>query len=339
MMSTQELDLVAIGNAIVDILAKAEDDFLVQNKISKGTMNLIEAEEAETLYSKMGTAVEVSGGAAANTVATMAQMGSNVGYIGKVAKDQLGDVFKHDIQASGVHYVTPPLEDGPPTARSLILITPDAERTMNTYLGASVWLDPEDLNQELIAAAKVTYLEGYLFDRNRAKMAFFKAAKIAHDAGRKVSLHLSDRLCVERHRDEFLDLVENHVDIIFGNEAEIKALYQVDSFEEAIAQMRGHCELGFFTKGVDGSVVIDRENLYEVKAELAEQVEDTTGAGDAYAAGAMYGYCNGLDLPLCGRIGSVIASEVVSHIGARAQSDLKKLLSDKFGPDIAPKAA
>jgi sugar/nucleoside kinase (ribokinase family) len=328
-MSKDNLDLVGIGNAIVDVLTKTGDDFLAANRIHKGTMTLIEADQAEALYAKMGPGMEVSGGSAANTVAAFASLSGKAGYIGKVANDQLGSVFRHDIRATGVSFDTPALEDGPPTARCLILITPDAQRTMCTFLGASVWIAPSDLNEQMIMDAKVTYLEGYLFDRPRAKQTFRRASDVARGAGKKVSLSLSDPFCVDRHREEFLDLVKNNVDILFANEAEIMALYQAKSFDEAVYMTREACELSIITRSAKGSLVLTKDQTVEVAAEPVKEVVDTTGAGDMYAAGFLYGYTQGQGLAECGRAGSIVAAEVISHVGARPQVDLKKLLKEK----------
>ena len=328
-MSKDNLDVVGIGNAIVDVLSKTDDTFLQNNGINKGTMTLIEAAQAEALYAKMGPAMEVSGGSAANTIAALASLGSKVGYIGKVAHDQLGTVFRHDIRAAGVSFDTAPLLQGAPTARCMILITPDAQRTMSTYLGACVWLTIDDINEEVIKSAQVTYLEGYLFDREHAKEAFYKAARLAHKSGKKVALTLSDPFCVDRHRDAFLDLVKNHVDILFANEAEIMSLYQVKTFAEAVDATRPHCEVSAITRGVMGSVIISGKETVEVKAEPVHQVVDTTGAGDLYAAGFLHGYTQKKPLAVCGRMASIAAAEIIAQVGARPQRNLAQLLKDK----------
>jgi len=328
-MTKGNLDLVGIGNAIVDVLSKTGDDFLQENKIHKGTMTLIEAEQAEALYSKMGPGMEISGGSAANTVAAFAAMSGNAGYIGKVANDQLGNVFRHDIQAAGVTFDTLALQDGPPTARCLILITPDAQRTMCTFLGACVWIAPSDLNEEMIKNAAVTYLEGYLFDRDRAKQTFRKASELSRGAGKKVSLTLSDPFCVQRHRFEFLDLVTKGVDILFANEQEILTLFDTSKIEEAMVRARESCPLTIITRSAQGSVIVTDKEVIEVAAEPVPQVVDTTGAGDMYAAGFLYGFTRGKPLAECGRIGSIAAAEIISHVGARPQTDMKQLLRDK----------
>lgn len=328
-MSKENIDVVGIGNAIVDVLSKTGEEFLKVHKINKGTMTLIEADQAETLYAKMGPGMEMSGGSVANTIAAIAAMGGKAGYIGKVANDQLGNVFRHDIRATGVQFDTPALEAGAPTARCLILITPDAQRTMCTFLGACVWISPTDLDETMIQNAQVTYLEGYLYDRARAKQAFKKSAEIAHTAGRKIALSLSDPFCVERHRDEFLDLVQKDVDVLFANEAEILSLYKTDDFNEAVYHVRQHCEIAALTRSAKGSVIVTAKDVIEVPAEPVAEVVDTTGAGDMYAAGFLYGLTKGKVLGECGRIGSIAASEVLSHVGARPQTDLAKLLQDK----------
>ena len=328
-MSKSNLDVVGIGNAIVDVLSKTDDAFLKANGINKGTMTLIEAGQAEALYAKMGPAMEVSGGSAANTIAALASLGSKAGYIGKVAHDQLGAVFGHDIRAAGVTFNTQPLVQGVPTARCMILITPDAQRTMNTYLGACVYLSPDDLDEEMIAGAQVTYLEGYLFDRDNAKRAFIKAAQMAHKAGKKVSLSLSDPFCVDRHRDAFLDLVKNHVDILFANEAEIMSLYKAKDFDAVVEHARADCELAAITRSEKGSIIISNDGVTEIKAEPVKQVVDTTGAGDLYSAGFLHGYTKGRPLKICGRMASIAAGEIIAQVGARPQRSLAQLLADK----------
>ena len=328
-MSKEVLDVVGIGNAIVDVLTKTEEDFLKVHKINKGTMTLIEADQAETLYSKMGPGMEMSGGSAANTIAAIASLGGKAAYIGKVANDQLGNVFRHDIQATGVRFITPPLESGAPTARCLILITPDAQRTMCTYLGACVWISPTDLDEETIKSSQITYLEGYLFDRNRAKQAFKRAGDIAHAAGRKTALSLSDPFCVDRHREEFLDLIQNNVDIVFANEAEILSLYKTEDFNEAVYHIRQHAEIGVLTRSAKGSLIVTKNDTIEVAAEPVTKIVDTTGAGDMYAAGFLYGLTKGKTLGECGRIASIAASEVLGHVGARPQVSLAQLLKEK----------
>jgi sugar/nucleoside kinase (ribokinase family) len=325
-MTDRGFDVVGIGNAIVDILSHADDAFLATNSLVKGAMTLIDAERASTLYRAMGPAVESSGGSAANTIAGVASLGGRGGFIGKVNNDQFGGVFRHDIRASGVTFETPPSEDGPPTARCLIFVTEDAQRTMQTYLGACLELGPEDVDPAVISHSKVTYLEGYLWDPPRAKQAFLKAAEIARRAGRKVALTLSDPFCVDRHRAEFQELVEKHVDILFANEKEICSLWEVEEFDEALQTTRGKCEVAALTRSALGSIVVSGDELHVVDAAPVPHVVDTTGAGDLYAAGFLYGYTNGKTLYDSARIGAIAAAEVISHFGARPQTPLTELL-------------
>jgi sugar/nucleoside kinase (ribokinase family) len=324
-MTSRKYDVTAIGNAIVDVLAQADDALLRKHRLAKGAMSLIDAADAERLYGIMGPGREVSGGSAGNTAAMIAALGGRVAYIGKVADDQLGDVFTHDIRAIGVTYDTKPLTEGLSTARCLIFVTPDAQRTMQTFLGATTQLGPEDLNMDYITASKVVYLEGYLWDQPRAKAAMRDAAIKAHDAGVKVSLTLSDAFCVARFRDEFLELVEEHVDILFANESEILSLYQVDTFDEALQRVRWQCEIAALTRSEKGSVIVSGDDVHVIDAEPGVKVVDTTGAGDAYAAGFLHGYTNGRDLATCGRLGGLMAAEVISHYGARPEADVKAL--------------
>ena len=324
-MAASSLDVVGIGNAIVDVIAQADDAFLARQGLVKGSMQLIDAARAEALYGEMGAGLEMSGGSAGNTMAGIASLGGAGAYIGKVRDDELGRVFAHDMRAVGVRFETAPLAAGPPTARSLILVTPDAQRTMNTFLGACVELGPEDVAPELIAAAQVTYLEGYLFDPPGAKAAFQKAAELAHAAGRKVSLTLSDAFCVERYRAEFRALIAGHIDILFANEAEITALYQTASFDDALAAVRGHCEIAALTRSAKGSVLIGRGETQPIPVMRVDRVVDTTGAGDLYAAGVLYGLTHGRDLATAGRLGSLAAAEVIGHYGARPETSLKTL--------------
>ena len=326
-MTTRRFDVTAIGNAIVDVLARADDSLLVKHNLAKGAMSLIDTETAERLYGIMGPGTEKSGGSAGNTAAVIAGLGGRVAYIGKVADDQLGQVFTHDIRAIGVTYDTPPLTGGLPTARCLIFVTPDAQRTMQTYLGATTQLGPEDVNMDYITSSKVVYLEGYLWDQPRAKKAMREAAIKAHDAGVKVSLTLSDAFCVARFRDEFLELAEKHVDILFANESEILSLYQVERFDDALQHVRKHCEIAALTRSEKGSVIVNRDEVHIIDAEKGVKVVDTTGAGDAYAGGFLYGYTQGYDLVMCGRLGGLMAAEVISHMGPRPEADIKKLAS------------
>jgi sugar/nucleoside kinase (ribokinase family) len=273
-------DVVGIGNAIVDVLAHAEEGFLAQHGLNKGTMTLIDAARATALYGAMGPGIEVSGGSAANTIAGLASLGSRAGYIGKLGADELGRIFRHDIRANGVAFETPVTTSTTPTARCLIFVTPDAQRTMNTYLGACIELSPQDIDPAMIGRAKVTYLEGYLWDPPAAKQAFLKAARIAHEAGRKVALSLSDPFCVDRHRDEFRDLLRDHVDILFANEAEICSLWQVDRFDRALELTRGLCETAALTQSAKGSLVLSGAETHMIEAAPVARLVDTTGAGD-----------------------------------------------------------
>ena len=322
----QMLDIVGIGNAIVDVTARADEAFLSKHDMRKGSMTLIDAAQAEALYRAMPSAQETSGGSAANTCAVAATLGTRVAFLGKVADDELGAVFRHDIEATGVRFPSAPLRASAPTARCLILVTPDGQRTMNTYLGACVAFEEADVDEALIAQASVLYLEGYLFDPPEAKRAFRKAVAAAHRAGRKVVLSLSDPFCVDRHRAEFRELVRD-VDVLFANEAEVTSLYEVNSFEEAMAAARAEVELAALTRSDDGSVVVRGTETVPVAAEPA-QVKDTTGAGDAYAAGFLVGLTRGLSLAACGRLGSIAAAEVIGHYGARPEADLRVLARD-----------
>ena len=324
-MTNQTFDVTAIGNAIVDVIAQADDAVLAAHNLPKGAMNLIDAATAEKLYGVMGPGKEASGGSAGNTIAGIAMLGGRTAYIGKVAEDQLGQIFTHDIRAAGVTYTTTPLRGGLPTARSLIFVTPDAQRTMQTFLGACTQLGPEDLNMDYIGASKVVYMEGYLWDLPRAKQAMLDAAMKAKDSGVKVSLTLSDAFCVARFRDEFLELAEKYVDILFANESEILSLYQVSEFDDALQQVRRHCEIAALTRSEKGSVVVNGDELHVIDAVPGVKVVDTTGAGDAYAAGFLYGYTQGHDLATCGRLGGVMAAEVISHYGPRPEADVRAL--------------
>ncbi len=328
-MTKTPYGLVTIGNAIVDILAPCSEQFIaeqVQHGMNRGAMNLINAERAIALYDAMGETTQASGGSAGNTIAAYASFGGVGAYIGKVGNDHLGQVFSHDLKSIGVSYNTAPTISGSHTARSMILITPDGERTMNTFLGACVELSPDDIDEDLIAASAVTYLEGYLFDPPLAMEAFYKAAKIAHNAGRKVSLTLSDSFCVGRHREAFKQLVEGHVDILFANEEEIKSLYQVEHFDDVIPVLKDKCEIVAITRSEKGSVIVRGETITEIKAEPVEKVVDTTGAGDCYAAGFLYGYTEGMSMAQCGQLGSIAAAEVISHIGPRPLVQLSDLI-------------
>ena len=327
-MADSKFDVLTVGNAIVDIIARAEDDFLVKEDIIKGAMNLIDADRAEHLYSVMGPAIEASGGSAGNTAAGIASFGGKAAYFGKVADDHLGTVFSHDIHAIGVHYETKPLNGTPPTARSMIFTTPDCERSMNTYLGACVELGPEDVDADVVAASQVTYFEGYLWDPPRAKDAIRLAASIAHENDRQVALTLSDSFCVDRYRDEFLELMRSGtVDMVFANDAELKSLYQTADMPSAIEALKNDVALAAVTLGEHGSIVVSREGTSEVNAHPIDELVDSNGAGDSYAAGFLYGMTNGRDLKDCARIGGLAASSVIQHMGPRTQVSLKDLLA------------
>ncbi len=323
---TDQLDVVGIGNAIVDVIASAHDDFLEKHGMVKGTMQLIDEAKAEALYDEMGSAVITSGGSAANTIAGIASFGGRTGFIGRVRDDALGKEFRHDITAVGAAFSTPPATEGPATARCLIVVTPDAQRTMNTYLGACADLGPQDIDPSLIRAARVTYLEGYLYDRPPAQEAFHAAAAIAHAAGAKVGLSLSDSFCVNRHRGEFLALVDHHVDVLFANAAEIAALFESPDFDASIARLRQMTDVAAVTRDVKGSVIVTKDRVIEIAAAPVAQVVDTTGAGDLYAAGFLFGLTGGAPLEECGRLGSLAAASIISHVGARPQTPLRELL-------------
>jgi sugar/nucleoside kinase (ribokinase family) len=331
MMSTARFEVTAVGNAIVDVFTQADDALLEKHGLVKGAMSLIDARDAERLYGIMGPGVEVSGGSAANTVAAIASLGGRTAYIGKVADDQLGDVFTHDIRAIGVTYDTAPLTEGLSTARCLVFVTPDAQRTMQTFLGATTQLGPEDVNLDYITASKVLYLEGYLWDLPRAKMAMRDAAMAARRAGVKVALTLSDPFCVARFREEFVELVNDHIDILFANEHEILSLYEVEQFDEALQRVRGHAEIAALTRSEKGSVVVNGSDVHVIDAVPNVDVVDTTGAGDAYAGGFLHGYVNGYDLATCGRLGCALAAHVISQVGARPTGNLADIAARVLG--------
>ena len=325
-MTPASIDVVGIGNAIVDVLAHSEDAFLAREALVKGTMTLIDADRADALYRIMGPGIEASGGSAGNTMAGIASLGGAGAYIGKVRDDFLGEVYRHDITAAGVRFETLAATAGPGTARCLILVTPDGQRTMNTYLGACVELGPADIDADVITAARITYLEGYLYDPPQAQEAFRKAAAIAHSAGRQVALSLSDPFCVGRHRAAFRDLVDGHVDILFANEAEICSLYETDDFGAAAAAVRRHVAIAALTRSAAGSVILAEGAQHSVAAAPVVRVVDTTGAGDLYASGFLYGLTRTLPLPICGEIGSLCAAEIISHFGARPEVNLSELV-------------
>ncbi|THD74303.1 MAG: adenosine kinase [Phenylobacterium sp.] len=322
-------DVAAIGNAIVDVSAPATDAFLAANALTKGAMMLVDAEQSAALYGKMAAGVEASGGSAANTVAGLASFGGRGAFLGKVANDQLGQVFTHDMRAIGAHFENAPLENGPATAVSMINVTPDAQRTMCTFLGASVQFTDDDVDPGVIEAAKIVYLEGYLFDAEAARRAFAKAAALAHGAGRMIALTLSDSFVVERHRAGLLGFIETQVDLLFANESEVCALFETDDFDAAVEQLRQRVTLAAVTRSEHGSVILTAGERLTVAAEPVEKIVDTTGAGDQYAAGFMFGLARGRPLQLCGKLGSLAAAEVISHYGPRPQVSLKELAASK----------
>jgi sugar/nucleoside kinase (ribokinase family) len=325
-----DIDVIAIGNALVDVISHANDAFLARFGLAKGTMHLIEESRANELYAAMGPGIEISGGSAANTAVGVASFGGRAHYVGKVKDDQLGEVFGHDLRSTGVGFNTPSAVDGSPTGRCLILVTPDAQRTMNTFLGASVQLRPEDVEEELIARGRILFLEGYLFDPPQAQEAFRVASRMAHAAGRKVALSLCDPFCVDRHRQPFRELVAHHVDVLFANETEICSLYEVDDFDDAMQRVRGQCEIAALTRSERGSLIVAGNDVHVVDPVPVERLVDTTGAGDLYAAGFLYGLSQDYDLPSCGRLGSLAASEVISHVGARPEVPLSELAALAF---------
>lgn len=329
-MTNPRFDILCIGNAIVDVVARTDDAFLSRHDMRKGGMALIDEAAAEALYAVMPPGIETSGGSAANTAAVAAGLGARVAYLGKVADDQLGGVFRHDITAGGVHFPSSPLLGGAPTARCLILVTPDAQRTMNTFLGACVTLGEADVDGTLVADSAVTYLEGYLFDPPAAQAAFYRAAAAAHAAGRKVALTLSDAFCVDRHRAAFRKLVAGEVDILFANEAEICSLYEQSEFAAAAQAARHDVGLAVLTRSEAGSLIVTPEQRIEIEAAPSEVV-DTTGAGDAYAAGFLAALTAGRALEICGRLGSAAAAAAISQYGARPQGDLRPLAAGVFG--------
>src|SRR5262245_1082216 len=328
-MTATRYDVLGIGNAIVDVIARAEEAFLAGQGMHKGTMALIDEARAEAIYDAMGPAIEVSGGSAANTIVGVANLGARAAFIGKVKDDELGRTFTHDIRAAGVAFNTPPASDGPSTARCYVLVTPDGERTMNTYLGAAQDLHPNDVDADAVAGSAITYLEGYLWDPPKAKEAFLKAAKIAHGAGRKVALTLSDAFCVGRYRDEFLNLIRTRtVDILFANERELQSLYQTEDFDAALAALRKDTKLGVVTRSEKGCVVIEGGQTEAVPAAPINKLVDATGAGDLFAAGFLVGHARGADHRSSARLGALAAAEVIQHLGARPESSLKTLAKE-----------
>jgi sugar/nucleoside kinase (ribokinase family) len=327
-----DLDVLGLGNAIVDVVCEADDRMLERLDLAKGTMTLVDQARIAELYGGIGPAVEMSGGSCANTMAALASLGARAADVGKVQRDQLGEVFGHDIRASGVAFHTRPLEGGPPTARCLVLVTPDAQRTMATYLGACVELGPDDVDETQVAAARITYLEGYLWDRPNAKEACLKAARLAHRHGRQIALTLSDPFCVARWRAEFADLIAHHVDILIANEVEVCSLYGADSFDDVVDLARSRSRIAALTRGAKGSVVVAGDETHVVEAAPITALVDTTGAGDLYAAGLLYGLTHDLPLPACGRLANLSAAHILGHYGARAAGPLEPLVAAATAP-------
>ncbi|MEQ1578772.1 MAG: adenosine kinase [Hyphomicrobium sp.] len=318
-------DVTAIGNAIVDIIGRCDDAFLAKHGAPKGHMRLVDAGTISSLYDAMGPGIEISGGSAANTMSGIASLGGRAAFIGKVADDAFGNIFRHDIKAAGVAFNTPPVSGKAPTSSSLILVTPDGERTMNTYLGISTELDDGEVDPTLIAQSAIIYLEGYLFDRPEAKRAFFQATALAKKAGRRVALTLSDGFCVDRHRTEFLELIRSGVDIVFANESEITSLYETANFDHAAAHIAADTKLAVLTRSAQGSLILSEGAAHIIPVDPIAELVDTTGAGDLYAAGFLFGLTNGRDLPNSGRLGSMAAAEIISHLGARPAQSLAEL--------------
>jgi sugar/nucleoside kinase (ribokinase family) len=324
-------DVCAIGNAIVDVLSHESFELIDKLGLEAGAMNLVEAERADEIYEAMGPGIEASGGSAANTTVGVVSFGGRAAFIGRVADDAFGEIYRHDLMTAGVHFAATVAPDGSePTGRCLVIVTPDAQRTMCTFLGAGRTLDPSVVDDAIVASSQVVYLEGYLWDEPSAKLAFLHAADVAHQAGRQVALTLSDPFCVERHRAAFLDLVAGHVDVLFANEPEICSLYELDSLDAAIDAVAGHCAVAALTCGASGSIVVADGERHAVPAAPTD-VTDTTGAGDLYAAGFLSGYTRGRPLAECGALGSLAAAEVISHLGARPATSLYELAGEQLG--------
>lgn len=325
--NTPEFDVAGIGNAIVDVLSFSPDASLSANNLAKGSMQLVDEMRARALYTAMGQTTECSGGSVANSLAGLASLGAKTAFIGKVRADQLGTIFTHDMHAVGTTFTTKPLEIGPATASCLIYVTPDAQRTMATYIGACSHVSETDIDESIIANAAITYIEGYLWDMEKAKSAIRKAIRIAHDAGRKIAFTLSDTFCVDRHRAEFLALIENDIDILFANESEIKSLFETDHLQTALTRIQGKCDVVAITRSEKGSVVITEGNMEELPTEAVQNVVDTTGAGDLYAAGFLFGMSRGWKLAACAQLGNRCAGEIITQLGARSMKPLHTLVA------------
>lgn len=323
-------DVVGIGNAMVDVLAHADEAFLATHNLTKGAMTLVDADRSAGIYQAMSSTVEMSGGSVGNTMAGLASLGGGGSYIGKVRNDQLGYTFSRDLQTLGIDFSTPPAVDGSPTARCLVIVTPDGQRSMATYLGACTELGPEDIDADTIRSHSITYLEGYLWDAPQAMEAMVTAAQLARDAGRRVALTLSDSFCVDRHRDSFKELIREHVDILFANEDEILSLYQVGDVHDAVELVRHDCALTAVTRSEKGSIIAAGDETHSIDVTPVERVVDSTGAGDLYAAGFLYGITHGYDLPSSGRIGAIAAAEIISHVGARPETRLQELVRSRL---------
>ena len=322
------IDVVALGHPLLDILTHETGDVIARAGVERGAMTMVDAARSDKIYAELGPAQETSGGSAANTTVGVAAFGGRAAFIGRIADDAFGRVFAHDLRSAGVEFDVSPATDGAPTGRCLVIVAADAERTMCTYLGAGAEIDPRDVDADRVGSAAITYLEGYLWDEPAAKDAIRRAASLARDAGRKVAFTLSDPFCVERHRDEFRELIASNVDVLFANEHEITMLFEVDDFDDAARLVSAHCEIAALTRGAQGSVVISGTERYDIAADPVATLVDTTGAGDLYAAGFLFGLTHGYELPTCGRLGSLGAAEVISHLGARPEAPLAELARD-----------
>ncbi len=326
----QQFDLLGIGNSVVDVLYKVDDEFIKNNKLEKGVMTLIDEEKAEKFYSKLKQGVEVAGGSVANSTVGFALLSGKPAFIGKIKDDNLGKSFSKSLADNKVFYKTEPILEGPGTARCFIFVTPDAQRTMNTYIGACSLLSPKDIDEELVKNSKITYLEGYCWEEQLAKESLIKAAEIAHKADNKVSLTLSDPFCVERHRDEFKDLVKKHIDILFANEIEAKKLCQTENFDESIKEISEITELAAITKSEKGAEICNGKEVVKIEPKIFGEVKDTTGAGDLFAAGFLYGLSKKFSILKSGNIASITAGEIISHFGARPEINLSDLIQKEL---------